>query len=379
MTQTQVPQALMLGEVVSNLYGRGLNPYNRLLSPGGSSGGEGSLLAAHGSIIGVGTDFGGSIRTPSAFSNLFGLKPSHGRFSYRGLANPIDVPSLVQPVLGPMSTEFDNLIHYTKAILETEVVDPEVVKIPWRTSHFDQVQTLGASGGLCFAVLPKVGDGILKPHPPIARGMQLAVDAVQKAGHKVIEWKPPSHKDGYQLWVEGALATGFNIHDALNLSGEPLLEELVPIFGKELPTKSLSEYFELLSRFKKYQEDYAEYWESTRALTGTGESSFRSKPEKDVSTKQPQGRPVDGLILPVASHAAVRHSMFFRMCKSMKSRSMPLNHPTDQAAYTTVINVLDYAAVTVPVAFADKNIDTPYANDEPLDKIDEMNWKACKL
>lgn len=45
-------------ETDSNIYGRTTNPYNRNLSSGGSSGGEGSLLAMRGSVLGIGTDMG---------------------------------------------------------------------------------------------------------------------------------------------------------------------------------------------------------------------------------------------------------------------------------------------------------------------------------
>jgi len=45
-------------------------------TPGGSSGGEAALLALHGSLLGWGTDIGGSIRIPSHMNGLWGLKPS---------------------------------------------------------------------------------------------------------------------------------------------------------------------------------------------------------------------------------------------------------------------------------------------------------------
>lgn len=44
---------------MNNVFGRTVNPYNRVLTCGGSSGGEGALIAMKGSILGVGTDIGG--------------------------------------------------------------------------------------------------------------------------------------------------------------------------------------------------------------------------------------------------------------------------------------------------------------------------------
>ena len=63
-----------------------MNPLNRRLASGGSSGGEGALIGSYGSPIGVGTDIGGSIRVPAWVQGLYALKPSHGRIPY-GKAN----------------------------------------------------------------------------------------------------------------------------------------------------------------------------------------------------------------------------------------------------------------------------------------------------
>lgn len=53
-------QALMLAETVNNVFGTTVNPFNARLTCGGSSGGEGALLALRGSPLGVGSDLGGS-------------------------------------------------------------------------------------------------------------------------------------------------------------------------------------------------------------------------------------------------------------------------------------------------------------------------------
>ena len=58
--RTTQPQTIMHLETNSNIYGRTLNPHNRDLTPGGSSGGESALIGMRGSILGVGGDIGGS-------------------------------------------------------------------------------------------------------------------------------------------------------------------------------------------------------------------------------------------------------------------------------------------------------------------------------
>lgn len=56
--KTNVPTAVMLPETVNNVLGRTVNPLNRSLTPGGSSGGESALIAFGGSRIGIGSDIG---------------------------------------------------------------------------------------------------------------------------------------------------------------------------------------------------------------------------------------------------------------------------------------------------------------------------------
>lgn len=96
VARTTLPQAAMALETNSNVYGRTVNPYNRDLTPGGSSGGEAALISMGGSLIvcgtilfwlapfnaadhccwhqGVGTDIGGSIRCPAGHVGIYGFK-----------------------------------------------------------------------------------------------------------------------------------------------------------------------------------------------------------------------------------------------------------------------------------------------------------------
>ena len=61
-----------------------MNPRNLSLTAGGSSGGEGALLALRGSILGVGTDVAGSLRIPALCNNIYSFKPSSGRLPFSG-------------------------------------------------------------------------------------------------------------------------------------------------------------------------------------------------------------------------------------------------------------------------------------------------------
>ena len=66
-------------ETNNTIHGNILHPLDASRTPGGSSSGEGALLAAGGSILGWGSDIGGSIREPCHFCGVCGFKPTSTR------------------------------------------------------------------------------------------------------------------------------------------------------------------------------------------------------------------------------------------------------------------------------------------------------------
>ncbi|MDP6414297.1 MAG: amidase family protein, partial [Gammaproteobacteria bacterium] len=90
---------------IASLSGQTRNPYDYRRVPGGSSGGTGAAVAASFGAIGLGSDTCGSIRIPSAFNNLFGLRPSKGLSSIHGVM-PL---SHTQDVAGPLARSLDDL------------------------------------------------------------------------------------------------------------------------------------------------------------------------------------------------------------------------------------------------------------------------------
>jgi fatty acid amide hydrolase len=100
--KTNVPQLLLYIESDNPVYGRTSNPWNLDRTPGGSSGGEGAIIAAGGSPLGLGSDLGGSIRFPAHFCGIHGLKPTSGRLNF---LNKVLLPGMegVRDQAGPLA------------------------------------------------------------------------------------------------------------------------------------------------------------------------------------------------------------------------------------------------------------------------------------
>jgi amidase len=79
--KTAVPEMMMFPYTESLTFGATRNPWNTALAPGGSSGGSGAAVAAGLASLALGSDGGGSIRIPSGWCGLFGIKPQRDRVS----------------------------------------------------------------------------------------------------------------------------------------------------------------------------------------------------------------------------------------------------------------------------------------------------------
>lgn len=344
--KTSLPQTLLFGETVNNLIGQTLNPVNQNLSCGGSSGGEGSLLALGGSSLGVGTDIGGSVRIPAAFCGVYSIKPTHNRFSYRDVANTNPGQNTYPSSVGFLSTSLDGLQLIMSSVLSTKpwLRDPEVVSIPWRQQAADEVlhRASAENGSVNSGGRPlKLGiywtDGVVEPQPPIKRGLRVVVEAVQKAGHKVVDWNPPSQTTAKRVHLAFLFADGaHDVHTQLSLSGEPLLPSLEKSFTLRDPI-NLLEYQELTLEGRDYSAAYSDYWNSTDC---------------------DDGQIVDAVIMPVAPHAAVIPGKYYH------------------TAYTEAINLMSYSAAVIPVTLADKTLDPYDKSYQPRGAVDKLNWEA---
>jgi amidase len=331
--KTSVPQSLMVCETVNNVIGRTVNPRNKNWSCGGSSGGEGAMVGFRGGIIGVGTDIGGSIRIPSAFNFLYGLRPSHGRLPYGKMANSMEGQETVHSVCGPLTHSVADMKLFVTSVLAEEPwkFDPKVVPLPWRQPEEEIIKGKLIAGGLNLGYYNC--DGNVLPHPPILRGMETVVSTLKKAGHNVFEWKPYKHDFGTNL-INNIYAGdgGADIFKDLKASGEPAIPNFKDLINPELTKVDMNELWDVQLQKWKYQTEYLE--------------QFRLM-------EQQLGKEIDAIIAPITPTAAIRHNQF------------------KYYGYASVINLLDFTSVVVPVTFADKNIDKKKVNYKPLNEIDK--------
>ncbi|GAC76455.1 amidases [Moesziomyces antarcticus T-34] len=352
--RTSIPQSLMRCETHNHIYGRTVSPFNRSFTPGGSSGGEGALVGMHGSPLGLGTDIGGSVRVPSAFNGLWGMRPSMHRTPYQGAANSFLGQESVSSVIGPLTHSLEGVVTFMRAVLAERPweLDPILVSMPFNEDAYalkDLQLKKGSSEPaesyaagktqLCFAI--EWDDGIVHPHPPITRALRETKAKLEAAGHKVIDWVPYDHLRAYDIIGRIYSADGGeDIRRSCEQGGEPVMYNLMAD-GKEAKHLSTYESWQVNREKSAYRKEYLDYWQATKDKTGTG-------------------RPVDAIIAPVSNWASCPHDT------------------NDHVSYTTQWNLLDRPCVVFPVGFVDPAKDPKTALDKPYtglpDNADQEYW-----
>lgn len=123
--KTNIPTTMLSSDSENNIFGRTLNPLKLTLTAGGSSGGEGSLIKQRGSLIGIGTDIGGSVCIPALCCGIYGFRPSNHRFVKEGNIKKSrdNYNSPVSVVAGPMAYDFESLNQIMDLVLNNPNVN----------------------------------------------------------------------------------------------------------------------------------------------------------------------------------------------------------------------------------------------------------------
>lgn len=314
--RTSEPQSLMHLCSYNNITGRTRNPWNTSLSPGGSSSGEGAISGMKAAPLSVGTDIGGSIRSPAAFCGGFGLKPSTNRISMAGGvgggANAYHTyKEGINCAMGPMANAVEDLELFMKAYIGTEPwedKDQHLLPVPWREVPLPKAEELTI--GIVY------DDGVVKPHPPVVRALKEVASKLQAAGIKVIEW------ESFEVYQCAEICNALYNFDGnyatlrkFAAAGEPLapLTKHCLRFGKGDYTLSARETNFYVNSREAYRQKYHDLFNS---------------------------RGVDFLIAPTYVGTA------------------PKPDTVKYWGYTSLWNMLDQTCVTFPTGvFADKSID----------------------
>ncbi|MGI8462137.1 MAG: amidase, partial [Solirubrobacterales bacterium] len=172
---TNTSELCMWPESGNRVYGLTRNPYDPARTAGGSSGGEGAAIGSGGSPLGLGSDVGGSIRTPAAFCGIFGHKPTPGVVP-NALSYPPGDGSAAERLLctGPMTRRAEDLMPLLELLAgpdprddyvrEVELSDPASVSIDGlevligeETSYLPVSREVGEARDSAGAALERAG------------------------------------------------------------------------------------------------------------------------------------------------------------------------------------------------------------------------------
>lgn len=241
--KTNVPQTMMTPDSHNNIFGRTRNPHKLSLTAGGSSGGEGALVAMRGSPLGIGTDIAGSIRIPALCNGTFGFKPSSGRLPYRGqCAAGRKGMAGIAPSAGPVTHSAGDARLLLKTVFDAPCsdLDEMALAIPWNEA--------ASKPSLSLGIMPEDPDYPL--HPPMRRTLDEACRKLREAGHILIDLQ----NDFPSLNLASKLAFRYFNMDPKRMvfthiaaSGEPVVPSVKVTYPLDHVVKepTLEEFFDL--------------------------------------------------------------------------------------------------------------------------------------
>lgn len=344
--KTNLPQTIMTGDSHNNVFGRTLNPHNTALTAGGSTGGEGALLALRGSILGVGTDIAGSIRVPAVCDGVYGFRASVGLIPH-GAVRDITIAGtdIVRSTAGPMATSMRDCQLFLKTVMQSPTwkYDSSAVSIPWR-----EVQI---KDKLRIAVVED--DGIYTPTPPVRRGMSKAVEMLRKSGQ--IDLVPLTLPNVAQIYDD---------HIKLLSIGGGEVRLLTTFLG----------YWKLKRIFQNYLEPFARTGEPTvPSVAALGLTTHRATTLQNLFELRARrtdaeklylqlflDNDIDAILMPPAPHTAIPWDTW------------------STATYTALWDYLDYPACVLPVDKVQALDQADYIRNAKYGEEDAKLYRLCE-
>ena len=252
---TNVPELCLAGETDNLIYGRSSNPYDLSRTPGGSSGGEGAVIAAGGSAAGLGSDLGGSIRWPAHCCGLAGLQPTVGRVPRTGHWPPLSgaLDGLFE--IGPLARYVEDLELVLGVISGVDGRDPHIVPMQLGDSSKVDIKSL--------RVAFFTDNGILAPSPDTAEVIKTAAKALSDAGATVEEARPEGIENTYDIFMRLVDAdAGESIRHLLDEVGTTETHYLLGGFISQSEPLSSFEFGSLLVRLDEHRSTMLRFMET---------------------------------------------------------------------------------------------------------------------
>jgi Asp-tRNA(Asn)/Glu-tRNA(Gln) amidotransferase A subunit family amidase len=190
---TNTPEMLMAYETSNRLNGTTNSPWDRERTPGGSSGGEASAIAACMSAGGIGSDAGGSVRVPAHYSGICALKPTPGRIPATGHFPESLGPFALLGVVGPMARWIEDLKVMFRCIAGPDDGDTSSAPVPILAPEKEDLRRmrigyLEEDPGLCVV------------DPEIIAAVRMAVHALRAQGFVVEPVRPGYLQRAREHW-----------------------------------------------------------------------------------------------------------------------------------------------------------------------------------
>ena len=180
--KTNVSQLLSFTETDNPVFGVTLHPQNKKYSCGGSSGGEGALVGAGLSPLGIGNDIGGSIRIPAAVNGCCAIKPTTQRLRDNTRCLPEQDLIPIKAVVGPLSQDASTL-HNALTVLN------DAAQGQWPVNPLLDYRDIDLSS---LNIGYFIDDGAFPVATAVKNGVLKSVEELKARGAQVIEYALPS-------------------------------------------------------------------------------------------------------------------------------------------------------------------------------------------
>ncbi|MGH7805429.1 MAG: amidase [Candidatus Binatia bacterium] len=244
--KTNTPELTLSFETDNLIFGRTSNPYDLTRSSGGSSGGAASLIAAGGTPFDIGTDTGGSVRLPSHWCGIAGIRPTSGRVPRTGHAVDFGTIYDATTTIGPMARSVDDLSLILPIIAGPDGIDPAIVP----ASLGDPAAIDAKKLRVAFFT----DNGIATPTAETQAAVRAAAKALGEAGAVVEEARPEGISEALELFMLVFTSdAGYGIRAMLEACGTTQISPAVQGFLSASPETSASEVGRRIERWDKYR------------------------------------------------------------------------------------------------------------------------------